>query len=111
LAGSYYLCRSWEHKLSLKVVARVAIAFGLGFCLSAIIIVPFLEFTYYSHNIHPPGGTMGVQGVPPWHLAASLVVPKFFQIPADRDQLDMPLSRVSSGTTGRSYYRIFPSNG
>lgn len=87
------------------------LAFVLGLMISAPLLLPFVQHFKYSYNIHPPGGTMGVENPPPLYWALSLVIPSFFEIPADADYANIPFTRLTDDSGKKFYYRVSPING
>ena len=75
----------------MRMAGSVVLAGLLGLALSALLLLPFLEFVPQSHTIHPPGGVMGVVDPPPPSWSSSLFLPTLESMP--------------------TYYRYFPDNG
>lgn len=104
-----YIVSRW--KCVRGYVLRFILAFILGLMISAPLLLPFIQHFKYSYNIHPPGGTMGVENPPPLYWALSLVIPSFFEIPADADYANIPFSRLVDNSGKTFYYRVSPING
>jgi len=64
-ASLYVVCRILFTPLlrsqALTLLAKFAIAVGLGFALSGFLLLPFLEFLQVSHDVHQPGNVGGLQ--------------------------------------------------
>jgi hypothetical protein len=71
--------RSWQ---SIADITRVALSFVIGAALSAFLLIPFFEFVGMSHTIHPPGGKMGVIGIPPKAWFIAILMPTMFTVPS-----------------------------
>jgi hypothetical protein len=80
--------------------------------ISAPLVVPFVEFMRNSHNIHPPGGDMGIQTMQKVSMTASFLTPTTHEFPQDPSFLpSSPLAHKKTPEGEDFYFRFFPTNG
>ncbi len=85
LAAGYYVFRIIIERpsflLFFKNLSKFIIIILLGLSLCSFLILPFLELIPNAYQCHPPGGDMGVREPTALYVAASILLPSFFQLP------------------------------
>ena len=123
LGGAYALYRilsthgiGWS---SIRTGGTLAVAVGLGFGLSAPLLLPFRELSGLAFHMHPSGGTMGVVDPAPTSWGIGIVLPTFFDTPSPQRWFPingvweflggytgiLPLFLAFTGVLGKSRHR------
>jgi hypothetical protein len=115
LATLYFILRTilLNRKLSVgRNVRRFALAALLSVALAAPLLLPFGEFMQNSHNIHPPGGDMGIRSVAKITMSASILTPTTHEFPQNNTFIpSAPLATETTPDGEEFHFRIFPTNG
>src|SRR5262249_5429144 len=88
-------------------LVKLALATALGFALSGFLLLPFLEFLLFSHNVHQSGNVGGnIVGLEFDHFAPGLIT---YLLPLVFGRLNDSILSGSPGWTGmRGYWGVLP---
>ncbi|MBE9528337.1 MAG: YfhO family protein [Proteobacteria bacterium] len=115
LATLYFFLRTLMLNRELSVgrnIRRFALAALLSVALAAPLLLPFGEFMQNSHNIHPPGGDMGVRSIEKISKQASILTPTTHEYPQTPSFIpSAPLAIETTPDGEEFHFRIFPTNG
>lgn len=99
--GVYRLACSRTIREAMSTIAGALLAGTIGLALAAPLLLPFLDTVRTAHNIHPPGGSIAMQGATSPLYSLAITVPTFFEHDSpDRVLPDNGIWDMLGGYTG-----------